>query len=639
MGIRKSAVDSTLIKELLDWNFTKENVFEKDASAKAVFDSYRSFFLSLCQNLLDAKGITEQLEGITDGFVESSNNVKNSAKYIADGVLSQADDVSKCIDVADNLAAKIVSMDQRSSDIITQALKMREVSDLGKKNIGNLSTSQDSLRDVIQNITDQIFVLLDKTKMINEITEVLYGIAKQTNLLSLNASIEAARAGDAGLGFAVVAQEVRKLSEESRQASENISQSIHAINSELSNLSDLITSSSDTFDFQKHTVDEVVTSFEQINESVEGFVISQKDFNADFHEISDDKDLLIDSINSIATVIDESSATTDDVATLTMGQTSTAMLIQKISTALSEKMTELENLVEPIQIERYSSVKKKIALVWDHESPFWKPATMEAQKASKVLNFDIKIFAPEHRGEEGTKEMLAILAEIRSQHYDGICISPITDQRIQQELKRLAADGIKVIFILSTLPEVPYATLIGTNNQNCGHHAGKVVRKLLNQTGTATIIRWQSGEIESIKERAEGFLEELDGSGITIHEYDAPSDPSPEQAQHCIEDLLKKFPDTQLLFATNVGWGLNFAKYVKAHNSPVKVVTVDFTKDLEKYVKDGIIHAAIAQRPATWGTLTLEKMHDVFEGKPVDKIIDTGTYEVNPFNLEIFTTR
>lgn len=354
MGIRKSAVDSTLIKELLDWNFTKENVFEKDASAKAVFDSYRSFFLSLCQNLLDAKGITEQLEGITDGFVESSNNVKNSAKYIADGVLSQADDVSKCIDVADNLAAKIVSMDQRSSDIITQALKMREVSDLGKKNIGNLSTSQDSLRDVIQNITDQIFVLLDKTKMINEITEVLYGIAKQTNLLSLNASIEAARAGDAGLGFAVVAQEVRKLSEESRQASENISQSIHAINSELSNLSDLITSSSDTFDFQKHTVDEVVTSFEQINESVEGFVISQKDFNADFHEISDDKDLLIDSINSIATVIDESSATTDDVATLTMGQTSTAMLIQKISTALSEKMTELENLVEPIQIERYS---------------------------------------------------------------------------------------------------------------------------------------------------------------------------------------------------------------------------------------------------------------------------------------------
>ena len=639
MGIRKSSVDSTLIKDLLDWNFTKEDAFEKETDAKAVFDSYRSFFLSLCKNLLDAKGITEQLEGITDGFVESSTNVKNSAKYIADGVLSQADDVSKCIDVADNLAAKIVSMDQRSSDIITQALKMRDVSDLGKKYIGNLSTSQDSLRDVIQKITDQIFVLLDKTKVINEITVVLYGIAKQTNLLSLNASIEAARAGDAGLGFAVVAQEVRKLSEESRQASENISQSIQAINSELSNLSDLITSSSDTFDFQKHTVDEVVTSFEQINESVESFVTSQKDFNTDFHEISDDKDLLIDSINSIATVIDESSATTDDVATLTMGQTSTAMLIQKISTALGEKMTELERLVDPIQIERSSSVKKKIALVWDHESPFWKPAAMEAQKTSKVLNFDITIFAPQHRGEDGIKEMLTILDEIRNQNYDGICISPITDQRIQQQLKQLANDGVKVIFILSTLPEVPYASLIGTNNQNCGHHAAKVVRKLLNNNGTASIIRWKSGEIESIQQRAQGFMEELDESGITIHEYFAPSDPTTEEAQHCIEDLLKQYPDTKLLFATNVGWGFNFANYVKTHHSPLKVVTVDFTKDLEVFVKEGIIQAAIAQRPATWGTLTLEKMHDVFEGKPVDKVIDTGTYEVNPFNLQIFTSR
>lgn len=639
MGFRKGVMDATLIKELLDWNFKSTDLFVNDSNAKAVFDSYRSFFLSLCKNIFDAKGITEQLEGITDGFVESSTNVKNSAKYIAEGVLSQADDVSKCIDVADNLAAKIVSMDQRSQSIIAEALKMREVSDLGKETIGNLSNSQDNLRDVIQKITDQIFILLDKTKVINEITEVLYGIARQTNLLSLNASIEAARAGDAGSGFAVVAQEVRKLSEESRQASEHISQSIQDINTELSNLSKLITSSSDTFDFQKHTVDEVVTSFERINESVEGFVTSQKDFNTEFHEISNDKDLLIDSINSIATVIDESSATTDDVATLTMGQTSTAMLISKISSSLSDKMTELEALLVPVQIERSSSVKKKIALIWDHESAFWKPASIEAHKTSKVLNFEIQIFAPKHRGEEGIQEMLATLTEIRNQHYDGVCISPLPDHRIQQELKQLAADGIKVIFILSTLPEVPYATLIGTNNQNCGHHAGKVARKLLNDTGTATMIRWSTGEIESIQQRAQGFIEEMRGSKITVHEYAAPSEPTPEEAKHCIEDLLRKFPDTKLLFATNVGWGLNFANYVKSHHSTLKVVTVDFTKDLEPFVRDGFIQAAIAQRAASWGTLTLEKMHDVLEGNPVDKVIDTGTYEVTPFNLQIFTNR
>lgn len=639
MSMRKKEINSVLMQELLQWNFTKSDQFTKGTEAKAVFDSYQTFFLSLCQNLTDVKDITEQLEGITDGFVESSTNVKNSAKYIADGVLSQTDDVSKCSDVADKLAEKIVTMDQRSKDIISQALKMREVSDLGKKTVGNLSLSQDSLRNVIQKITDQIFILLDKTKVINEITEVLYGIARQTNLLSLNASIEAARAGDAGLGFAVVAQEVRKLSEESRSASENISQSIQDINTELSNLKDIITTSSDTFDYQKNTVDEVVTTFEHINSSVEGFVNSQKSFNADFHEIADEKDTLIDSINSIATVIDESSATTDDVATLTMSQTSTAILIQKISSALSGKMKEVEALMEPIQVERCMKAKKKVALVWDHESAFWEPASNEAIKTSKVLNFEISIFAPKHRGEEGTEEMLNILNQIREQHYDGICISPITDPRIRQALQQLSDDGIKIIFILSTFSGIPYATLIGTNNLNCGHHAGKVVRKLLGDTGSVTILTWNSGKIESIEQRSQGFIEELANSGINVHQFSAPSEPSADAAQTYISDLLKKFPDTQILFATNVGWGMNFARYIKTNQLKQKVVTIDFTKEMESYVKEGIIASAISQRPASWGTLTLEKMHDVFEGKTVEKIIDTGTYEVNPFNLQIFTTR
>lgn len=639
MNTKKGSIYSVLIKELLDYNFQEGNQFAQNTDANKVFSSYQNFFLTLCRNLSEAKGIADQLEGITDGFVESSTNVKNSAKYIADGVISQTEDVSKCIDVADELAKKIVTMDQRSKDIIAQANTMREVSDSGKETVKNLSISQDSLRDVIQKITNQIFVLLDKTKVINEITEVLYSIAKQTNLLSLNASIEAARAGDAGLGFAVVAQEVRKLSEESRTASENISHSIQDINAELSNLKDIITTSSDTFDYQKNTVKEVVTSFEQINGHVENFVTSQNNFNKDFHEIADEKDILIDSINSIAAVIDESSATTDDVATLTMNQTSTAILIKKISTALTEKMASLEEITKPIQVKHSVAVKKRVALVWDHDVEFWHPATTEANKTSKILNFEIGIFAPKHRGEEGVQEMVEILKKVRESHYDALCISPLTDPRVQKEVKQISNDGTRIIFILSTLPNIPYEALIGTNNLNCGYHAGKVVRKLLNNTGVVTMVRWNDAKIDSIEERSNGFIRELRDSGITVHEFLAPSQPSSDVAMKCIQDLFRKYPDTQLLFSTNVAWGLNFAQYVKVHHSKVKVVSVDFTTEMRNYVKEGFISAAIAQRPAAWGTLTLEKIHDVFEGKSIEKEIDTGTYEVNPFNLQIFTNR
>lgn len=633
----KNSVYKALIQAMSEWNYLQDNPCSDNKDATELFQTYQKFFLDLCKNFSEAIGITEQLEGITDSFVESSTNVKNSAKYIADGVLSQANDVSKCIDVADKLADKIVSMDQRSNEIIQKAYAMRTVSDQGKENIKNLSISQDDLRDVIQKITDQIYVLLDKTKVINEITEVLYGIANQTNLLSLNASIEAARTGEAGLGFAVVAHEIRNLSEESRRASENINHSVNEINVELAQLRDLIATSTSAFDSQKSTVEQVVTSFEQINQNVESFVSSQNAFHTDFHEISKEKDVLIDSINNIATVIDESSATTDDVATLAMNQTSTAVLIKKIAASLGESMDSLETLIQPIKVERTTTKKKRIALVWDHDSNFWIPAKQEAIKTSKILNFDIEIFAPKASGEEGIREMVSILNEIREKKFDAICISPVSDPRITNMMKLLSDDGLKIIFILSTLPGIRYESLIGTNNLNCGHHAGKIVSKLLNDSGEVTMISWDNGKIESIEQRSKGFKEELAHTCIRINEFLAPASPSKSEAESCIARLLKQYPNTQLLFSTNVTWGLRFAEYVKSHHLNLKVVTVDYTNDMYCYIKEGIISAAISQRPATWGTLTLEKIHDVFEGKAIEKTIDTGTFEVNPFNLQIFT--
>lgn len=89
-------------------------------------------------------------------------------------------------------------------------------------------------------ITEEIRTLLDKNAKIESVTSVLYSIAKQTNLLSLNASIEAARAGEAGRGFAHVAYEVRKLSEECHKASQSINASIQEIIGSLTKLKEIM---------------------------------------------------------------------------------------------------------------------------------------------------------------------------------------------------------------------------------------------------------------------------------------------------------------------------------------------------------------------------------------------------------------
>ena len=65
---------------------------------------------------------------------------------------------------------------------------------------------------------------------------------------------------------------------------------------------------------------------------------------------------------------------------------------------------------------------------------------------------------------------------------------------------------------------------------------------------------------------------------------------------------------------------------------------VDFTEDVSALMAEGIVDAAIAQKPELWGSMTLDKMEDVFAGRKIEKVIDTGTYEVNASNRNIYAT-
>ncbi len=602
-----------------------------------VYMDYRNYFTDYKTELNGINSVSEQLEGIVEGMSESSSNVTNAVKYIADGTAQQSRDVNKCINVADTLVNRIASMDEKTQEIIRQAYEMGRQSASGEQIVTNLSENQEALKGVISNITEEIYSLLEKNEQIVKITTVLYGIAKQTNLLSLNASIEAARAGDAGRGFAYVADEVRKLSEECHRASENINGSITDIIASLSNLKTVVDQSTTTFETQKKSVDEVVNAFQTINGSVAQFVETQKDFSEEFATIAKDKDILMESISNIAAVIDQSSATTENVATLAMNQSSTAELMNKMSKRLQAQVGVMSEKAQIIQTAEVEIKKRKVAMVWDLDDPFWYPATKESYRTAKILDFDITVHAPKSRNEEGTLEMLEILKSIRDGGYDGICISPISDARIAKIMQEIADKGIRVIFILSTLDGVKYESLIGTNSYNCGIHAGKVIRQLMSDKGEVAVIRWNSGKIATVEERTMGSFEALEGVGITVHEFTGPGEPTEQEATECIREVLEKYPQTSVLYGTNVGWGLAIARYINKYHPDVELVTVDFTDDIAEYMKKGCVRAAIAQRPQTWGAITLEKMQDVFEGNSVPKEIDTGTYEVNPSNMMIYT--
>lgn len=636
---KKSTGDS--LDKLLSWDF-REDSFENPGNKKQdlAYNNYKAYFTQFKNDFDNVRDISSQLEGVIEGMVEASRSVRMSAEYIAQGSQSQAEDVGHCMNVADNLADKINSMDNKSKELIQLAHEMNEENSSGKEAIDNLTLNQEKNQKVIKSITEEIYLLLDKTKKINEVTQVLYTIASQTNLLALNASIEAARAGEAGKGFAVVADEVRKLSEESRLASEHINDSISDITKELDNLKQTIDMSGTTFEEQTQAVEKVTKTMEGVSTSVDQFIERQKEFNKDVEELSGDKERLITSISSIASVVQEASATTEEVASLTITQDSNAGLLVKMARDLCGKVEFIDKNSKQIHTASIHIKKKKVAMIWDLDDPFWEPATKEANKTAKVLGYDITIFAPKVRGNAGTAQMIEHLDQILSSDYDAIVISPIDDLKVADRLKKAADQGIKIIFILSTVDGVPYEALVGTNSIQCGVNAGKTAKQLLDNKGEIIVGMWADNKLDSIEKRAEGFINEIKSEhNIKINLVDVVGEPSEEDAERIINKMLKDHPNTDLVYATNVGWGLAYGKYFEKHPKDIKVVTIDFTKDVAKYMKKGKITAAIAQRPFVWGSVTLELLANIFDGKEVKKYTDTGTYEVNMNNIQIFEQR
>lgn len=641
---RRERNEREQILEILRQKDFAEKTFEAEQGGNCggIYNDYKGYFTDFKQNLADVMSVSNQLEGVVDNLVEASASVKSSTEFIAEGAQSQTEDVNSCINIADTFTDKMSNMDQMSQELIRLAYEMSDENSRGKDVIQQLVENQKKNQEVMESITSKIHELLEKTNKINEVTQVLYGIASQTNLLALNASIEAARAGEVGKGFAVVADEVRKLSEESRSASEGINESISGIVTELDSLKTIIDASGTIFDAQTEAVEMVTGAMEGITAKVDGFIEEQKTFQEEVTDLEQDKDHLVASILNIAAVVQENSATTQEVASLSMTQDNMTLLLTKMAQKLCETVKVIDERAAQIKTEELKDHKKKVAAIWDLDDPFWEPATKEALKTAKILDFNIEIFAPKHRGEKGTVEMAEFLKDIINQEYDAIAISPIDDKRIQELLKKATDQGMKIVFIQSVLPNVPYEAVVGTDALECGKKSAKAVEQLLGEAGGEVAMGvWTDMKMETIEKREKGFERELSlQSNIRLHKIGVVGEPSDVEAENTINQMLRDYPGIQVVFSTNVGWGLAYAKYLEKHPNKFKLVTVDFTKDVAKYMKRGTIDSAIAQRPFVWGTLPLEILADVFDGKKQTKEFrDTGTYEVSSNNIQIFEDR
>lgn len=172
---------------------------------------------------------TENLSSVAEELNASSQNISVAINDVAKGTVDQASDLVDITSILQDFSLKLDGVVKIIKEVGANSNNIKNMADSSNKDMENVIQSVKNVNETFNDLIVKTQNVGQNVTRINEITNLINSISEQTNLLALNAAIEAARAGEAGKGFSVVADEIRKLAEQSKESSINISQLIGEI--------------------------------------------------------------------------------------------------------------------------------------------------------------------------------------------------------------------------------------------------------------------------------------------------------------------------------------------------------------------------------------------------------------------------
>ena len=313
-------------------------------------NSLRQFLQQMRQTGEHLSSSSEQLSASANESAQASTQVAGSISDVAHSVELQLNAIDNTMFTIQDMSKNIEQFANTTNQVFKQSAEATEKAGDGSNAIDKAVNQMAQIEQAVDTSAQVVTKLGERSKEIGQIVDTISGIASQTNLLALNAAIEAARAGEQGRGFAVVADEVRKLAEQSQQAAKQIALLITEIQKDTDKAvltmhdgTREVKIGAEVVDVAGKAFKEIVTLVTQVSDRV-------KDISSSTNQMSHGSQQIVTAMNKIDEMSKKVAGESQMVSAATEEQSASMEEITSASQSLLQAAQELQNEVAKFKL-------------------------------------------------------------------------------------------------------------------------------------------------------------------------------------------------------------------------------------------------------------------------------------------------
>jgi methyl-accepting chemotaxis protein len=338
----------TLMNEGEKGNLTVRSSIRKKDEIGQVAESFNRMMEEITSLVRKTNQSAQEVLETAVALTEASRKTASAAKEIAiateeiaNGATNLAVESERGSDLTGQIGVQVQSVIHANSEMGQAAGEVEEASQRGSEYMNTLIVKTGQTEEMTRSMVEKVDKLKESTGSIRKILDVMGNVSKQTNILSLNATIEAARAGAAGKGFMVVADEIRKLADQSRQSIGVVGEIVETIQREIEETVSVLSEAYPIFKEQIESVREANEIFVAVQENMNGFINRLESATDSVRNLEEAQSTLTLAMTNVSAVAQEASATSEEVASLSNEQLSISDGLVQLSNKLESVSNEL----------------------------------------------------------------------------------------------------------------------------------------------------------------------------------------------------------------------------------------------------------------------------------------------------------